>query len=273
MIYEDLTMKRLKLIFLAIILYAFALPNALSLKISTLIIPMVTQNGRIFIDNELNTDAFADIRLERIINPGTKEEKRKIFKLGDNPEEFGLLIPSSEVVIQANDREYISLILTKTALDDEERVFYATMTPFDGTRYGKAYSAPKTISGGVRMIFSYQVRIIQLPNNIKYDLRIKEVNKLEDKVIVKIENHGNSYQRVYKAMSCPTKEPEPDWESLVYVTEKTIENNCTQMSPEFLYSNMSKEYNVKNGNTLYLLIKKENSPLNEWPIKKYINLS
>ncbi len=259
----------MRLILKVFILTFFSSSMAIAISLSEFIVPLTDESKRVFIGNKAESDAFVDITIDRVFDAGMSDEKKEKFNTGDNPEEFGLIVPATAVVIPAQDRKYISLIPTQSQSEDEERVFLVTVTPFEGMRNGKQYTADSKVQAGVKIIFSYQIKVIQLPKSIDHNLQIKELNKTETGTEIQLINQGNVYERVAIALLCPSSEKAPNMENVFYDTNTDKNSKCKDVGAAFLYPNNTQDYTVPKGNTLYLLIRRIKESVSTWPVKTY----
>lgn len=243
--------------------------SVMAISLSEFIVPLTDQSQRVFIGNKAKGDAFVDITIDRVIDAGMPQEKKEKFQTGDNPEKFGLIVPATAVVVPAQDRKYISLIPTQSQSEDKERVFLVTVTPFEGMRNGKQYKADSKVQAGVKIIFSYQIKVIQLPKSIDHNMQIKELKKTGTATDIQLINQGNVYERVALALLCPSNEKAPNMENVFYDTNTDNDSKCQDVGAAFLYPNNTQDYNVPKGNTLYLLIRRIKEPVSTWPVKTY----
>lgn len=136
-------------------------------------------------NDDTNENAYIDITIHEVINPGTENEERILV---ENPQDANLLVTPAKMVVAPGSKSQVRLVsLNQNSPVDQ--IFRVTFTPV---------LAPFADEGSaVRIVVAYQALVIVPPQNPEASLTYQK----EDGVLTFV-NSGNSYIKLENGQIC-----------------------------------------------------------------------
>lgn len=136
-------------------------------------------------NDDTNENAFIDIAIHEVINPGTENEERILV---DNPQDANLLVTPAKMVVAPGSKSQVRLVsLNQNSPVDQ--IFRVTFTPV---------LAPFADEGSaVRIVVAYQALVIVPPSNPEADLSYEKGDG-----VLTFTNSGNSYIKLENGQLC-----------------------------------------------------------------------
>lgn len=136
-------------------------------------------------NDDTNENAFIDITIHEVINPGTQDEERILV---ENPRDANLLVTPAKMVVAPGSKSQVRLVsLNQNSPVDQ--IFRVTFTPV---------LAPFADEGSaVRIVVAYQALVIVPPRNPGADLSYEKGDG-----VLTFTNSGNSYIKLENGELC-----------------------------------------------------------------------
>ncbi|MBT5331428.1 MAG: hypothetical protein HOL48_06595 [Porticoccaceae bacterium] len=136
-------------------------------------------------NDDPNENAFIDITIHEVINPGTEDEERILV---ENPQDANLLVTPAKMVVAPGSKSQVRLVsLNQNSPVDQ--IFRVTFTPV---------LAPFADEGSaVRIVVAYQALVIVPPDNPGENL-----NYEKNGGVLTFTNSGNSYIKLENGEIC-----------------------------------------------------------------------
>lgn len=139
----------------------------------------------IVFNDDSNENAFIDITIHEVVNPGLDDEERVLL---DDPQAASLLVTPAKMVVAPGSKAQVRLVsLNQNSPVDQ--IFRVTFTPV---------LAPFSDEGSaVRIVVAYQALIIVPPSNPEADISYERNGQT-----LTFTNDGNSYIKLENGQIC-----------------------------------------------------------------------
>ena len=168
------------------------------------------RSADVVVFNQGNETVYVKIEPSIILNPGTDEQKREVYR---DPKTAGLLVTPQRLVIPAGSRKRVRFVrMDDPATASKDKVFRVLVKPEVG--------AVQSEQTAVKIIVAYEVLVLSQPKNAQHKLQ----SDFDGKVL-KISNKGNTNVLLQKGIQCP--------EGQDFEDEK---NDCVELSGGRVYA-------------------------------------